>query len=237
MNQRLLSVTVLLVLTFGSEACQPTNRSPGQQNGQGTAESPTPESSLQKETLKWPPLSSVVLSPYVVNTAQLARVGAGDTLALPLASGFQTLTLTAPLKDGVLGIKDLKLKIKDLQGGTINLVVKGLHTHDPKGDEASFVYDNLIAEPDGGTSMDLVGAFEAGKLVGYKYSVSALEALSPGTKIAIVDEEGWRVAKIKAPLKDGVLAIEGFKVSSRSEPVSNLRAFDAREGKAGLIWQ
>ena len=233
MNMKLLSVIVLLVLALGSAACQTTNRT---QDGQEKAQSPTPESS-KRETPKWPPLSAVVLSPYVVNTAQLARVGVGDTLALPLAGGFQTLTLTAPLKDGVLGIKDLKLKTKDLQGGTINLVVKSLHTHDPKGDEASFVYDNLIAQPEGGVAMDLVGAFETGKLVGYKYNVAPLEALSPGSKIAIVDEEGWRTVKVKAPLRDGVLAIEGFKVSSRSEPVATLRAFDAREGRAGLIWQ
>ena len=230
MDKRLLSVTALLVLVAGSAACQ-------RQGDQEKAQGPTPESSLKREAPKWPPLPPVVLSPYVVNTAQLARVGAGDTLALPLASGFQTLTLTAPLKDGVLGIKDLKLKAKDIQGGSINMVVKTLHTHDPKGDSASFVYDNLIAQPEGGVAMDLVGAFEAGKLVGYKYDVAALEALSPGSKIALADEEGWRVVKVKAPLGNGVLAIEGFKVSSRSEPVANLRAFDAREGKAGLVWQ
>jgi len=147
------------------------------------------------------------------------------------------LTLTATLKDGVLGIKDLKLKIKDLQGGNINLVVKSVHAHDPKGDQASFVYENLNAQPEGGDAMDLVGAFEAGKLVAYKYNVAALEALSPGSRIAIVDEEGWRVVKVKAPLRDDVLAVEGFKVSRRSEPVVNLRAFDVGEGKAGLIWQ
>ena len=131
----------------------------------------------------------------------------------------------------------MKLKVKDLQRGNINLVVKSLHTHDPKGDEASFVYNNLIVQPEGGVTMDLIAAFEAGKLVGYKYDVSALEALSPGSKIAIVDEEGWRVVNVKAPLRAGVLAIESFKVSNRSEPVANLRAFDVREGKAGLIWQ
>jgi hypothetical protein len=234
MNKRFLSVTVLLVLVLGFAACQTTTRT---QDRQEKAQTPTPESSVKREASNWPPLSPVVLSPYLVNTAQLAGVGAGDTLALPLASGFQTLTLTAPLKDGVLGIKELKLKLKDLQGGVINIVVKTLHTHDPKGDEASFVYDKLTAQPEGGLAMDLVGAFEAGKLVGYKYDVAALGALSPGTKIAIVDEEGWRVVKVKASLRDGVLAIEGFKVSSRSEPVANLRAFDATEGKAGLIWQ
>jgi hypothetical protein len=119
----------------------------------------------------------------------------------------------------------------------INLVVKTLHTHDPKGDDASLVYDNLTAQPGDGAAMDLAGAFEAGKLVGYKYTVAALEALTPGNKIAVIDEEGWRAVKVKAPLRDGVLAIEPFKPSNRSEPVENLRAFDVREGKAGLAWQ
>jgi hypothetical protein len=81
-----------------------------------------------------------------------------------------------------------------------------------------------------------VGAFESEKLVGYKYDIAALEALSPGSKIALLDEEGWRVVKVKAPLKEGVLEIEGIKVSNRNEPLARLRAFDSREGKAGLIW-
>ena len=102
MNKSLL-VAVSMVLVFGPTACQSPNRT---QDGQEKAQSPTPESSAQRETVKWPPLSSAVLSPYVLNTVQLARVGAGDTLALPLANGFQTLTLTAPLKHDVLGIKD-----------------------------------------------------------------------------------------------------------------------------------
>jgi len=86
MNKRFLSVTVLLVLALSSVTCQTTNRT---QDGQQKAQGPTPETPLKGEMLKWPPLSPVVRSTYVVNTAQLARVGAGDALALPLASGFQ----------------------------------------------------------------------------------------------------------------------------------------------------
>jgi hypothetical protein len=232
MNRRLLSVTVSSALLLCFAACQTANRT---QDGQNKAQSS--DSSSKKEPAKWPPLPKDILSPYSINTAQLARVGAGDSLALPLASGFQTLTVTAPLKDGALGIKDLKLKTKDLEGGVINLVIKTLHTHDVKGDEASFVYDNLTAQPEDGIAMDLAGAFEAGKLVGYKYNVAALEVIKPGNKIAVVDEEGWRAVKVKAPLRDGVLAIESFKVANRSEPVANLRAFDVKEGKVGLIRQ
>ena len=234
MKKRAASLTALFVLLFGVAACQSNKQT---QDGQEKSQGPKPESTSKNEPVKWPPLSKVVLSPYVVNTAQLAKVGAGDSLALPLASGFQTLTLTAPLKDGVLGIKDLELKIKDLQGGNIVLVVKTLRTHDPKGDEASFVYDNLTAQPDGGVAMALVGAFESGKLVGYKYDVGALETLAAGSKIAIVDEEGWRVVKTKSSLKGGVLEIESFKVPNRDGPVANLRAFDVSDGKAALVWQ
>src|SRR5687767_4781316 len=88
MNKRFLSVTIFLFLLFGSAACQSFTRTRG---GNENAQSPTTESSSQREAVKWPPLSRAVLSPYVLNTTQLAQVGAGDTLALPLANGFQTL--------------------------------------------------------------------------------------------------------------------------------------------------
>jgi hypothetical protein len=236
MAQKFLSVIILFILVLGSLTCQRANQTSNQQDSQGKTQGTTPETSSKQETPKWPPLPSAVFSPYVIDTTQLARVEAGDTLALPLAGGFRTLTLTAPLKDDVLGIKDLNLQIKDLQGNNVGVIVKSLHSHDPKEGQASFVWHNLTVRPDGGVAMDMVGAFEAGKLVGYKYDLSALEALVAGNKIAILDQEGWRVVKIRVPLKEGFLGIEGFKVSSRSEPIANLRAFDSREGKAGLIW-
>jgi len=195
----------------------------------------TPASAPGHKTPAWPALPPKFLPGYGLDPAELSKLPVGDKIALPFPDGFHTITVTAPLKDGVLGIKDMKETVKDVKGTTITLTVRSLYTHAYDAGQVGLVRHVLTAQPDGGSILEMAGAYEAGKLVGYRFDLAALGSLTAGSRIAILDPTGWRVVTVDAPLKAGVLGVEDF--TANGETVKDLRLLDPRDGKAGLVWK
>ncbi|MFQ5641605.1 MAG: hypothetical protein ACE5IR_26825, partial [bacterium] len=186
------------------------------------------QTTQSKEKPAWPPLPPDYLPGHVLEVAQLGGFKTGDSFVHIEKGGFRVLKIDAPLKDGVLGVEDYTLSIKDVDGKNLKVNVEELYTHDRGEGKVSLVWHNITVQPDGGTAMDLIGTYEAGKLVGYKFNVDALGSLKPENKIAIFDQNGWRVVTVDAPLKDGVLGV--------IETIKDLRLLDSKDGKAGLVW-
>ena len=243
MNIKLLITFITFIFLFSIAVCQDMNQLTSQQDNQSNSQPTIQQTACAEETPAWPPLPSGFLPTSRVFISDLSQITAGDAIALPIQLGFRTITVVTPLEDDVLEIEALMEKIEDVDNGNINVIVRALHTHDPNQDRASLVWHSITVQPYGGTAMDLIGTYEAGKFVGYKFDIAAIGSLTSGNKIAILDENGWRIVTVDVPLKEDILGVDDFDGITHSpdnkeivETIRDLCLIDSRDGKAGLIW-
>ena len=186
----------------------------------------------------WQPLPSSLRGEFTMDMATMKKL-VGDSIALPIAGRFTTISVSAVDADGTVKVKDLPLDAK-LGGQPFKVTVRAFHTHaaaDVQGRYAmkgegstdppvAFVWHDFDAQAPGGRKVRLLGAYRDGKLLGYTYDRKELAELPPQAVIPVLAGSGWQVVKTVEPPNAGALKVEGGK---------SLRILDAAGGRVALI--
>ncbi len=186
----------------------------------------------------WQPLPPAFRGEFTMDMATMRKLQ-GDSIALPIAGRFTTISITAVEGDGTVKVKDLPMEAK-LDGQPFKVVVRAFHSHtaaDAQGRYAmkgegsretpvAFVWHDFDVHAPGGSKLRLLGAYRDGKLLGYTYDRNELAGLGPQAVLPVLAGSGWQVIRIAEPPKSGVVKTEGGR---------SLRIVDAGGGRAALL--
>lgn len=185
----------------------------------------------------WPPLPPDFSGDFTMDMATMKKL-AGDSIALPIAGQFKTLSITAVEEDGTVALKDLVVDAR-LSDQTFKVTIHALHSHttaeargryEMKGEgkagpPVAFVWHSFHVQPPDGRSLHLVGVYRDGALLGYSYDRAELGTLPGGAALPVFGGSGWQVVKVMGPLTGGVLKLDGGR---------RLRLFEVAGNRAGL---
>ena len=185
----------------------------------------------------WPPLPKDFRGDFTLDMATMKKL-AGDSIALPIAGQFKTLSILAVEEDGTVRIKDLVVDAR-LSDQSFTVTIHALHSHttadargrfDMKGEGAAgapvpFVWHDFHVQPRNGSSLHLIGVYRDGALLGYAYDRAELGSLAAGAALPVFGTSGWHVVTVTRPLANGTLTIDGG---------SRLRLIEVSGDRAGL---
>lgn len=151
------------------------------------------------------------------------------------------------LKDELLGVEEFELKSKELAAKKIRVVGDELRLQwsDQKigGEKVGYmVWSHLKVQPEGSIAMEMFGAVENAKLIGYRYDLAGVRALKRGDRLATLDPTGWRTVVVDAPVEGDFLGIEDFEANLKGKAattlvkVRGLRLVNHQGGKVALVW-
>lgn len=187
----------------------------------------------------WPPLPKDFRGDFTLDMATMRKL-AGDSIALPIAGQFKTLSILAVEEDGTVKLKDLMVDAT-LSGQPFRVTIHALHSHDGAGARGRFDMkgDGAAGQPvpfvwhdfhvrSGDRSLHVIGVYRDGALLGYSYDRAELGALAAGTMLPVFGSSGWQVVKVAGPLAGGVLMIDGG---------GKLRVIEVSGDRVGLAYE
>lgn len=185
----------------------------------------------------WPPLPQDFAGDFTMDMATMKKL-AGDSIALPIAGQFKTLSITAVDDDGTVTLKDLVVDAR-LSGQPFKVTIHALHSHlttqargryamqgpGAEGPQVPFVWHRFHVQAPSGVRLNLAGVYRDGALLGYSYDRGELAALTAGATVPVFGRTGWQVVTVLGPPTGTTLRIEG----------GTLRLIDAPGNRAGLV--
>jgi len=187
----------------------------------------------------WPPLPPDFAGDFTMDMATMKKL-AGDSIALPIAWQFKTLSITAVGDDGTVTLEDLVIDA-GLSGQPFTVTLHALHSHvttrargryamQGQGAEephVPFVWHRFHVESPSGVRLNLAGVYRDGALLGYSYDRGELAKLAAGAALPLFGRTGWQVVTVLGPPAGTTLKIEG----------GSLRLIDAPGNRVGLARQ
>lgn len=187
----------------------------------------------------WPPLPTDFAGDFTMDMATMKKL-AGDSIALPIAGQFKTLSITAVDDDGTVTLKDLVVDTR-LSGQPFKVTIHALHSHvttqargryamqgqDAGGPQVPFVWHSFHVQSPAGVRLHVAGVYGDGSLLGYSYDRRELAGLAPGAVLPVFGSSGWQVVTVVSPPTGNTLKIEG----------GSLRLIDAPDNRVGLVRQ
>lgn len=187
---------------------------------------------------RWPPLPDKFPGDFTMDMPTMKKL-VGDSIALPIAGQFKTLSVTAVEDDGTVLVKPLILDAK-LGDQRFNVTITALHSHaaaDAQGryamtgegsqaPQVAFVWHDFNVKLADGGGLNLKGVFHERKLLGYSYNPTELANLKAGAAIPVFGSTGWQVVKVMGPPTGKVLKLADG---------AQLRLLQAPDARVGLV--
>ena len=227
MKKTIYAAVAFTVFLLGMISCSQANQSKPTQLS---------EPANRSEAPTWPPLPADFRGDFTLDMATMKKL-AGDSIALPIAGQFTSLSILTVDDDGTVKLKDVGLD-SDLAGHPCKITIHALHSHaagDAKGDYAmgdskdaklAWVWHDFHVQSPGTAALHIVGVYANGKLIGYTYDRTELAKLSAKSQVPVFGATGWQVVKIDEPLTGETLQVDGGR---------HLRLLDVGGGRAGLV--